>query len=103
MLSFRDSRRLRAQNKTTFQDLTDGASSSAHFEEGSKPVFSPIYNLSEIELEVLKEYIDENLQKRFIHPSTSPFSAPVLFVKKPDGSLHLCVDYQALNRMTIKN
>ena len=74
-----------------------------HLEEGSKPVFGPIYNLSETELQVLKEYIDENLRKRFIRPSTSPFGAPVLFVKKPDGSLRLCVDYRALNSMTIKN
>ena len=74
-----------------------------HFKEGSKPVFDAIYNFSETELQVLKEYIDENLRKRFIRPSTSPFGAPVLFVKKPDGSLRLCVDYRALNSMTIKN
>ena len=72
-------------------------------EEGAKPVFGPIYNLSETELQVLKDYIDENLRKRFIRPSTSPFGSPVLFVKKADGSLRLCVDYRALNRITIKN
>ena len=72
-------------------------------EEGAKPVFGPIYNLSETELQVLKDYIDENLHKRFIRPSTSPFGSPVLFVKKADGSLRLCVDYRVLNRITIKN
>src|SRR5204862_703171 len=72
-------------------------------EKDSKPVFGPIYNLSETELQVLREYIDENLRKRFIHPSTSPFGSPVLFVKKPDSSLRLCMDYRALNRITIKN
>src|SRR5439155_16134980 len=72
-------------------------------EKDSKPVFGPIYNLSETELQVLKEYIDTNLRKRFIRPSTSPFGSPVLFVKKPDGSLRLCVDYRALNNITIKN
>ena len=72
-------------------------------EEGAKPVFGPIYNLSETELQVLKDYIDENLRKGFIRPSSSPFGSPVLFVKKPDGSLRLCVDYRALNRVTIKN
>ena len=73
-----------------------------HLEEGSKPVFGPIYNLSETELQVLKEYIDENLRKRFICLSMSPFRAPVLFVK-PDGSLRLCIDYHTLSSMTIKN
>ena len=72
-------------------------------EEGSKPTFGPIYNLSETELKVLREYLDENLQKGFIRPSTSPFGSPVLFVKKPDGSLRLVVDYRALNRITVKN
>ena len=74
-----------------------------HLEEGFKPVFGLIYNLSETELQVLKEYIDENLHKHFIRLSMSPFGAPVLFVKKPDGSLCLCVDYRPLNSMTIKN
>ena len=74
-----------------------------YLKEGSKPVFGPIYNLFETELQVLKEYIDENLHKRFIRPSISPFGAPVLFIKKPDGSLHLCINYRTLNSMTIKN
>ena len=72
-------------------------------EDGAKPVFGPIYNLSETELKVLKEYIENKLAKGHIQPSTSPFGSPVLFVKKPDGSLRLCIDYRALNRITIKN
>ena len=72
-------------------------------EEGAKPVFGPIYNLSELELKVLKKYVDEKLKQGAIRPSTSPFGSPVLFVKKPDGSLRLCVDYRALNRITTKN
>src|SRR5205814_6146636 len=76
---------------------------SIPLEKDSKPVFGPIYNLSETELQVLREYIEEKLRKGFIRPSTSPFGSPVLFVKKPDGSLQLCVDYRALNRITIKN
>ena len=72
-------------------------------EDGAKPVFGPIYNLSELELKVLKEYVEDKLKKGHIRPSTSPFGSPVLFVKKADGSLRLCVDYRALNRMTIKN
>ena len=76
---------------------------SIPLEDGAKPTFGPIYNLSELELETLKTYIDENLTKGFIRPSSSPFGAPVLFVKKPHGGLRLCVDYRALNRVTIKN
>jgi hypothetical protein len=70
---------------------------------GAKPVYGPIYNLSETELKTLKEYIDRMVEKGFIRPSKSPFGSPVLFVKKPDGSLRLCVDYRKLNDMTIKN
>ena len=71
--------------------------------QGAEPGFGPLYNLSAVELKVLREYIDENLQKGFIRPSTSPAGAPILFVKKKDGSLRLCVDYRALNRLTVKN
>lgn len=67
------------------------------------PPFGPIYSLSEKELSVLSEYIKENLAKGFIRPSTSPAGSPILFVKKKDGSLRLCVDYRGLNKITIKN
>ena len=69
----------------------------------TQPPFGPIYSLSEIELKTLKEYINENLEKNFIQPSTSPAGSPILFVKKKDGSLRLCVDYRGLNKVTIKN
>ena len=69
----------------------------------AKPVYGPIYNLSETELKALKDYIDNMVAKGFIRPSKSPFGSPVLFVKKPDGSLRLCVDYRKLNDITIKN
>src|SRR5271169_5277695 len=69
-------------------------------EKGSKAVYGPIYNLSEPELKVLKEYVESYLARGFIRPSTSPFGSPVLFVKKPNKALCLCIDYRALNRMT---
>ena len=72
-------------------------------EDGAKPVYGPIYNLSELELKVLKSYLAEKMKMGFIRPSTSPYGSPVLFDKKPNGSLRLCVDYRALNRVTIKN
>jgi len=50
----------------------------------------------------LKKYIKENLAKGFIRKSKSPAGAPVLFVKKKDGTLRLCIDYRKLNEMTIK-
>lgn len=71
--------------------------------QGGEPRHGPVYPLSANELTVLREYIDENLQKGFIRPSTSPAGAPILFVKKKDGSLRLCVDYRNLNKLTIKN
>ena len=67
------------------------------------PPFGPLYGMSHKELLVLKEYIEENLSKGFIRHSSSPAGAPVLFVKKADGSLRFCVDYRGLNEMTVKN
>ena len=65
--------------------------------------FGPLYNLSEYELRVLKDYLDKNLNSSFIAHSKSPAGAPILFIKKKDGSLRLCVDYQGLNAVTIKD
>ena len=56
-----------------------------------------------MELDVLRKYIDDNLRKGFIRHSQSPAGAPILFVKKADGSLRLCVDYRGINKITIKN
>jgi hypothetical protein len=72
-------------------------------ESGTKPPFGRIYGLSEVELKALDEYLKDNLAKGFIRPSSSPAGAPILFVKKSDGSLRLCVDYRGLNKITIKN
>ena len=55
------------------------------------------------ELKELKAQLEELLNKGFIRPSTSPWGAPVLFVKKKYGSLRLCIDYRQLNRATIRN
>ena len=56
-----------------------------------------------MELETLKAYIETNLANGFIRPSKSPAGAPILFDRKSDGSLRLCVDYRGLNNLTIKN
>jgi hypothetical protein len=72
-------------------------------EEGHSPPFGPIYGLSEPELQALRDYLTENLAKGFVQHSKSPASAPILFVKKKDGSFRLCVDYRGLNKITKKN
>ncbi|CAG8974418.1 hypothetical protein HYALB_00010058 [Hymenoscyphus albidus] len=70
---------------------------------GTTPPYGPLYNMSQEELLVLREYLREQLDKGFIRASTSPAAAPVLFAKKPGGGLRFCVDYRGLNAITIKN
>ena len=72
-------------------------------EPGTTPPFGTIYSLSPTELETLRKYIEDNLNKGFIRHSQAPCGAPVLFVKKADGSLRLCVDYRGLNKISRKN
>jgi hypothetical protein len=72
-------------------------------EPGAKPPCRPMYRLSQPELEELRKQISELLMKGYIEPSSSPYGAPVLFVKKKDGSLRMCIDYRALNQLTVKN
>ena len=73
------------------------------FVGGKQPPYGPIYSLSPIRLETQKTYIKTHLKTGFICPSKSPADAPILFDKKPDRSLCLCVNYRALNNLTIKN
>ncbi len=61
--------------------------------DNRQPPYGPIYSLGLVELETLKAYNKNNLANGFIKPSKSPAGAPILFDKKPDGSLRLCVDY----------
>jgi hypothetical protein len=63
----------------------------------------PLYNISEDKLLVLRKFLDKNLAKGFIRTSVSPAASLVLFAKKPGGSLRFCVNYCALNTITIKN
>ena len=67
------------------------------------PRGGPVYNMSHDELAAIREYLRDALEKNWIRPSSSQVGSPVLFVKKPDGSLRLCVDYRGVNEVTIKN
>ncbi|XP_052723852.1 uncharacterized protein LOC128193787 [Vigna angularis] len=67
------------------------------------PISIAPYRMSPAELAELKEQIEELMDKQFIRPSASPWGAPVLLVKKKDGSSRLCIDYRQLNKLTIKN
>ena len=70
---------------------------------GTSPISMTPHRMSTVELQELKVQIQGLLDKGFIRPSTSLWGAPVLFAKKKDKTLRLCIDYRRLNRVTIKN
>ncbi|TYK02364.1 gag protease polyprotein [Cucumis melo var. makuwa] len=72
-------------------------------EPGTAPISRAPYRMAPAELKELKVQLQELLDKGFIRPSVSPWGAPVLFVKKKDGSMRLCTDYRELNKVTVKN
>ena len=70
---------------------------------GTAPISKAPYRMAPAELRELKEQLQELLDKGFIRPSVSPWGAPVLFVRKKDGTLRMCIDYRQINQVTIKN
>ncbi|KAD7479072.1 hypothetical protein E3N88_02208 [Mikania micrantha] len=70
---------------------------------GATPVAKSPYRLAPSEMQELASQLQELSDKGFIRPTSSPWGAPVLFVKKKDGSFHMCIDYRELNKLTIKN
>ena len=70
---------------------------------GTAPISKAPYRMAPAEMKEFKSQLQELLYKGFIRPSVSPWGAPVLFVKKKDGSMRLCINYRELNKVTIKN
>ncbi|MGQ2964065.1 MAG: reverse transcriptase domain-containing protein, partial [Agrobacterium sp.] len=76
---------------------------SIPLQDGAKPPARPSYRMSQPEQEEVKKQVTDMLSKGLIEPSSSPFAAPVLFVKKKSGELRMCVDYRQLNKLTIRD
>ncbi|GJW81175.1 putative nucleotidyltransferase, ribonuclease H [Tanacetum coccineum] len=70
---------------------------------GATPIANSPYRLAPLEMQELSRQLQELQDKGFIRPSHSPWGAPVLFVKKKDGSFRMCIDYRELNKLTVKN
>ena len=70
---------------------------------GTEPISKAPYRMAPLELKELKIQMEELVSKGFFRSSTSPWGAPVLFVKKKDGIFRLCIDYRELNKVTIRN
>ena len=70
---------------------------------GTVPMSRAPYRMASTELKELKNQLQELLDKGFIRPSVSPWGAPILFVKKKDGTLRMCIDYRQINKETVKN
>lgn len=97
-----------AEYKDVFESLkgpppTRGDAFTIEIEPRVAPVSKAPYRLAPAEMAELKRQLEDLTDKGFIRPSSSPWGAPVLFVKKKDGSFRLCIDYRGLNKVTIKN
>ncbi|CEP06777.1 hypothetical protein, partial, partial [Parasitella parasitica] len=103
-------KRLMADFPTVFQEKLPGLPPNrqnfAHvinIPEGTKPINRPPFRMSPAELDELKRQLNELSSLGLIRPSSSPWGAPVLFVKKKNGEMRMCIDYRALNKVTIRN
>jgi hypothetical protein len=98
-----------AEFSDVFQDLPPGlpperaVSHTIPLKEGNHPPWRPLFRLSPAERAEVEQQVKHLLEMGYVTPSTSPFGAPILFVPKPDGSLRMCVDFRALNSITVKN
>ncbi|KAJ9536144.1 LOW QUALITY PROTEIN: hypothetical protein OSB04_un000677 [Centaurea solstitialis] len=91
-------------SQKSYPDYLHTASRIPHrLNSWSRPIAKSPYRLAPSEMQELSSQLQELLDKGFIRPSSSPWGAPVLFVKKKDGSFRMCIDYRELNKITIKN
>jgi RNase H-like domain found in reverse transcriptase/Reverse transcriptase (RNA-dependent DNA polymerase)/Aspartyl protease len=74
-----------------------------NLQPGKEPPVGVTYRMSPLELQEVEKQLEDLLEKRLIRPSNSPYAAPILFVRKKDGGLRMCVDYRKLNDITIKD
>jgi hypothetical protein len=70
---------------------------------GASPVSKSPYRMSMPKMKELQLQLEEILKKGYIHPRVSPWGAPVLFLKKKDGTSRMCIDFRQLNKVTVKN
>ena len=95
--------------RDVFQELPNklppdrGVGHSIPLVEGAVPPNIRQFRLSQAELKELESQVKMMLAKGWIRPSSSPYGAPVLFVPKPNGTWRMCIDYRALNKLTVKN
>ncbi|GKA07624.1 putative reverse transcriptase domain-containing protein, partial [Tanacetum coccineum] len=89
--------------KKVKQEEIEGETNGRHALPRATPVAREPYRLAPSEMKELSVQLQELLEKAFIHPSSSPWGALVLFVKKKDGSFRMCIDYRELSKLTIKN
>ena len=91
------------ESTNVLSEQTKANKHTIKFEEGKQLSYEPIYRLEPVELKTFKTYIETNLANGFIKASKSPARAPILFVRKANSSFCLCINYQGLNNLIIKN
>ena len=100
---------LKSKFADVFKDVPDGlppdrgVGHTIPLTEGAVPPNLRQYRLSQFQLEELEAHVKALLAKGWVQPSSSPYGAPVLFVPKPNGTWRMCIDYRALNKLTVKN
>ena len=83
--------------------MHEGHEFKIDLEDEVPPIHRSLYKMSPLELEEAKKEIESMLEHGFIKSSDSPYSAPILFIPKKDGSLWFCIDFHWLNKKTVKN